>query len=767
MPEVNFLTDDDVAILRRLVRESRNTLVNGRTRGTALEQEQTTPEVYVIKTPVGGIPAIESLGTGDSGTQVPGSAECDIYRLLDTAPLLYNCGFTKTIYNLSRQDLPEEQWLLVVRDKFGSWYAIPEKEESFVRIDSSILENSYYPATEVFYTTPSTTTYGNNCYYRCANGNVPIVDSIHRGVMIPGLVNGLVVYEDATPPLLMYLRVTSATPTSGKYPAVELIYNPEASTVVDGEVCWVKDPNGGVPTADNLYLAMEIEVEAGTGVKIYQGSFGGASSGKIYGQANTLPSPIPEGPRSIVNLIEATPSYVPKNFAVTLADNPGNDSLDWTLDNLGHLHRANSGTTYGPRRRTNYLDGNAGLIGVSLNDSAGADEVEATTALNKSGDYKVVGYSLAASEEPRFRDDPEVIQLIARHTVVIGVRDGVENFTGILNLINEDNNDQYHISAPAMAADQFLQMPIAMPTSERQFFQVYQLPGAPVVQAKWTGLSVSTSTYAAQTPIANIDNWEQIRFTDDIFRILDSTSNYGIVDMYSPYAYSVLGNTIGSGPGRPTFTQSPVVVTLEAKQTVIGDQGLIAGGDGQGYIDIVAAISSNKIRFTTGGFDKDWTYYIFEDAPTDTDMVPAIFSIDNVLNQSPVIWKFPTLRFQGALTGYTALPDGVPTDLNSITVTQPSGEYLVSCRINCYLTPGAVGEYIDIYLECSAGTVDQARAMYSGDGGTPQQGSCCLVKRQSLATGDYIKVLGISSTPVGSAFAGDSYGQLHIVRIGD
>lgn len=101
------------------------------------------------------------------------------------------------------------------------------------------------------------------------------------------------------------------------------------------------------------------------------------------GQANTLPVPA-LGPRLIVNLKEdnSTPANTPvsntlgENLKITIADNPGTDSLDWTLNDLGVFGRANTtGTTYGPRRRLNLVQGSG--IGISVTDP-GADDLTFT-----------------------------------------------------------------------------------------------------------------------------------------------------------------------------------------------------------------------------------------------------------------------------------------------------------------------------------------------------------------------------------------------------
>ncbi len=95
------------------------------------------PEVYAAKAPEAGIPALTfSVGPGETGTGsdsvntaviTPGSAECEVYRLLDSAGtdgsvFLESADFTRTVYNLSTERAPGNAWALIARDKFGSWW---------------------------------------------------------------------------------------------------------------------------------------------------------------------------------------------------------------------------------------------------------------------------------------------------------------------------------------------------------------------------------------------------------------------------------------------------------------------------------------------------------------------------------------------------------------------------------------------------------------------------------------------------------------------
>lgn len=135
------LTDDDMDVLRRLVRRERDRRVGSSGRHTPEAEIGTAPETYIARTPLGGIPALTEptdtdLGTGsdaDIGTGtgtarvevLPGYADCDIYQILvdpyDNIPEIQPCGFTITVFNLTSVALASHSWILITRDKFGSW----------------------------------------------------------------------------------------------------------------------------------------------------------------------------------------------------------------------------------------------------------------------------------------------------------------------------------------------------------------------------------------------------------------------------------------------------------------------------------------------------------------------------------------------------------------------------------------------------------------------------------------------------------------------
>lgn len=114
------LSAADRAALIAALRRSRAEPLNPRGREVPPRRLGTTPEVYVARAPSGGIQSrIFNL---------PGHAECDIYRLVPSTPrpALRAAGFTRIVYNLTGVILQGpgglRPYFLTHRDKFGDWY---------------------------------------------------------------------------------------------------------------------------------------------------------------------------------------------------------------------------------------------------------------------------------------------------------------------------------------------------------------------------------------------------------------------------------------------------------------------------------------------------------------------------------------------------------------------------------------------------------------------------------------------------------------------
>lgn len=115
------LSAADVAELKALAQERRLRVQNTRNRDALPEDRTPAPEMYVAKAPSTGVP-------GMIGEQ-PGSADCAIYRLQVNTGELTLVELTKPVYNIGSA-ISLDTWLLVSRDKFGSWYALADPAAS-------------------------------------------------------------------------------------------------------------------------------------------------------------------------------------------------------------------------------------------------------------------------------------------------------------------------------------------------------------------------------------------------------------------------------------------------------------------------------------------------------------------------------------------------------------------------------------------------------------------------------------------------------------
>lgn len=92
-----------------------------------------TPDVFLARTPAGGIPATDVNGTGTTDDEVFGSATCTIYRLsisgsgtgtADDDNLIEGVDQTRRVFNPSAEEIPADTWIIVSRDKFGVWWVV-------------------------------------------------------------------------------------------------------------------------------------------------------------------------------------------------------------------------------------------------------------------------------------------------------------------------------------------------------------------------------------------------------------------------------------------------------------------------------------------------------------------------------------------------------------------------------------------------------------------------------------------------------------------
>lgn len=121
-----YLTPEDVKVLQALVRFGRSQRVNLLALHEGLP-EGLAPDVYIAKTPTGGIPALTlPVGTSTGMFATPGKADCDIYTIRETTlggtpQLVPIPNIERTVYNISLVDVEENEYILIKRIKGGKW----------------------------------------------------------------------------------------------------------------------------------------------------------------------------------------------------------------------------------------------------------------------------------------------------------------------------------------------------------------------------------------------------------------------------------------------------------------------------------------------------------------------------------------------------------------------------------------------------------------------------------------------------------------------
>jgi hypothetical protein len=127
------LTQDDAATLREMAELYRQGRLNVPNLESETELVSVSTDVYVARTPATGIPKLQlgpgsakpETGTGSGYGDMPGSAQCIIYRLTDARPQkLQRVFYDVPVYNLSRIAVAGSSWALVARDKFGTWWIV-------------------------------------------------------------------------------------------------------------------------------------------------------------------------------------------------------------------------------------------------------------------------------------------------------------------------------------------------------------------------------------------------------------------------------------------------------------------------------------------------------------------------------------------------------------------------------------------------------------------------------------------------------------------
>lgn len=92
------------------------------------DENYPSPDVYIVKTPVGGIPGLSIVGTGSGTDTLPavgdtlGSASCQVLQVINGVLQAVD-NFFLTVYNIYEADIRGETVITVKRDKYGTWIA--------------------------------------------------------------------------------------------------------------------------------------------------------------------------------------------------------------------------------------------------------------------------------------------------------------------------------------------------------------------------------------------------------------------------------------------------------------------------------------------------------------------------------------------------------------------------------------------------------------------------------------------------------------------
>lgn len=152
------LTEADKLVLQNLIDSARRGQKNTTQRPTFDVDELGTPEIYIARSPSGGIPALKLECPPNPPppdppcftiVDEPGFAECSIYRILwnqktprrstgggltrvtISKPELFPVtGLSRRVYNLSLRAIPGNIWMIVLRDKWGNWLPLVREDET-------------------------------------------------------------------------------------------------------------------------------------------------------------------------------------------------------------------------------------------------------------------------------------------------------------------------------------------------------------------------------------------------------------------------------------------------------------------------------------------------------------------------------------------------------------------------------------------------------------------------------------------------------------
>ena len=325
MADGYVLSESDLKKLRALLEqaERRTISTTGRPRTEPLQHQ--APETYVARSPAAGIPALAEV-TGTGSFDVPGYADCDIYRVvLDgaTPTLRPISGLSKRVYNTSATEILGAEWLLVTRDKAGSWFpsggGALAGNMSFVRATSYTKNgDGYYPGQQCIFHDPDDVPDVTACLIADVNNAfLNLADWFLARVV--AVVGGVPVYASETDRGL-WAKITGGT--DGSYSWEEQIPQPGGT--------FTRHPSYRSGTLNAKELGGNEDVTTNSIVRLWP-TYGEIASGKATHSAYAFSWPNPSANADQLTVGELSGGVTVNNVDTELFD----DTVGFRVVDLG------------------------------------------------------------------------------------------------------------------------------------------------------------------------------------------------------------------------------------------------------------------------------------------------------------------------------------------------------------------------------------------------------------------------------------------------